>query len=329
MSPDCHESCTDTTCANGVCPNDGGLHVEAPPAVPLAQALELREREATFGVCATGRYRAPYFTWGQGPPLVFIHGLADCARSFVLVMEPLRLDFTCIGYELPDGGADGARLGAYRHRHLVADLLALLDHLGLKRSYLFGSSFGSTIALAALHAAPERLPRAILQGGFARRPLVLWEKVHCRFARYWPGPMRTLPLRRRLNYSLDEGPFQRVPREHRMFLSQNSGQVSKAAAARRGLMIDSLDIRPLLPAIRQPVLMICGDNDPIVPRVCEGPLLEGLPNVERVEFPDCGHYPQYTHAPLVAEMVRRFLTPPPEAGNLKLEISNPKAVASM
>ena len=43
---------------------------------------------------------------------------------------------------------------------------------------------------------------------------------------------------------------------------------------------------------------------------CEGPLMEGLPNVERIEFPKCGHYPQYTHAPVLAEVVRRFLTPP-------------------
>ena len=93
-------------------------------------------------------------------------------------------------------------------------------------------------------------------------------------------------------------------------VKDNTGAVSKAATARRGLMVPRLDLRPILPKIRQPVLMVCGDEDPIVPRACEGPLLEGLPLVERVEVPGCGHYPQYTHAPLVAELVRRFFTAP-------------------
>jgi pimeloyl-ACP methyl ester carboxylesterase len=310
MSTDCHETCAEAACANGVCQDDGMLRIEAPPGVPLARALELWQAEARFGVCDTGRYKASYFVWGQGPPLVFIHGLADRAKSFVLLMEPLRRHFTCVGYELPDGDDDGARLGAYRHKHLVADLFALLDYLSLSRSYLFGSSFGSTIVLAALAEAPERLPRAVLQGGFAWRALARWEHFLCSFARYWRGPMRTFPLRGRLDYPADVRSFAAVPPEHWTFLKQNTGAVSKAATARRGLMVPRLDLRPLLPKIKQPVLLVCGDADFIVPRACDVPLLEGLPNVERIEFPECGHYPQYTHAPVLAEVMRRFLTPP-------------------
>ena len=75
-------------------------------------------------------------------------------------------------------------------------------------------------------------------------------------------------------------------------------------------MIRNVDLRPQLPAIRQPVLMLCGEWDRIVTTECEKPLLEGLPNVARVELPGCGHYPHYTHAPLVAEIVRQFFEAP-------------------
>src|SRR5262249_53164507 len=152
-------------------------------------------------------------------------------------------------------------------------------------------------------------PRAVVQGGFAYRPLARWEAVLCRFGRYWPGPMSTLPLRAKLNYAHERRPFEGCP-GHWEFLQANSGAQPKAAVARRGRMILDIALRPVLPAIRQPVLMICGDSDPIVPPACEGPLLAGLPHVGRVEFPGCGHYPQYTHAPLVAELTRRFLTAP-------------------
>jgi pimeloyl-ACP methyl ester carboxylesterase len=59
----------------------------------------------------------------------------------------------------------------YTHEGLVNDAFALLDHLQAKQSYVFGSSFGSTIALGAMRNEPTRIPRAVLSGGFAQRPL--------------------------------------------------------------------------------------------------------------------------------------------------------------
>ena len=124
-----------------------------------------------------------------------------------------------------------------------------------------------------------------------------------------PLVMGTLPLRELLHNPVDVQAFHDCP-DHLQFHRDNFDAIPKAAVARRGLMVLDVDLRKKLPAIRQPVLMICGECDPIVPAACEGPLLEGLPHVARVGLPDCGHYPQYTHAPLVAEVVRQFLAAP-------------------
>src|SRR5262249_13779581 len=45
--------------------------------IPLSEALERYRREAVHGVCDTGRYRCPYYTWGEGPTLLLVPGLAD------------------------------------------------------------------------------------------------------------------------------------------------------------------------------------------------------------------------------------------------------------
>jgi 3-oxoadipate enol-lactonase len=302
--------------ANDACPAatnghaaDEFVQIETPPALPLKIALELWDREAHRGVVDTGRYRMPYFVWGNGPPIVFMHGLADSSHGFIPVIAELRREFTCVAYDLPAGGFDGARIGAYRHEHFVADLISLLDHLDMPRATPFGSSFASTIVLAALHRHPERLPRGILQGGFAHRPLELWERILCGFARYWSGPLGSLPMRERLDSPSDMRVFVNLPEAYR-FHRLNSDVLPMAAVARRALMILDVDLRPILPAIRQPVLMICGDSDQIVTAECEEPLLAGLPKAARVELPACGHYPQYTHAPLVAEVIRQFLGAP-------------------
>ena len=285
----------------------------SPPRVCLEKALRSFAEEAIHGACATGRYRCPYFTWGTGPPLLFIHGLGDLGCSYVPVISVLAKDFQCIGYEQPTGRGDAARLGRYTHADLVADLFALLDHLGLRQSYVFGSSFGSTLALAAMRAEPERIPRAILEGGFAHRVLAPAERLLARLARFLPGSVRLFPFRRLIGkHAL--GPLAMTRPEYFEFFLRNTGIPPTTALGQRALLLNGLDLRALLPEIRQPVLLICGDCDPVVRGDCEEVLLQGLPHCARVELPDCGHMPHYTHPELVAELVRRFLTPPATCG---------------
>lgn len=277
----------------------------------LAGALARFEREAVRGTCDTGRYRCPYYVWGEGPPLAFIPGLSDDGLSFVLPVTLLSAHFRCVAYNLPTGQGDGARLDRYRHRDLVADLFALLDHVGARRSYVLGSSFGSTIALAALHAAPDRLPRGILQGGFARRPLAWAEVALASFARYWPGTLSRLPGRRRLLGLAHQAAFARKPPEVWEFFLQRWGSTPLAAAGRRALLLHRTDLRPLLPEIHQPILLVCGDGDPLVGPACERDLLAGLPDATRAEITGCGHVPMFTHPEVLAELTQRFLTPLP------------------
>ena len=81
-----------------------------------------------------------------------------------------------------------------------------------------------------------------------------------------------------------------------------------SAVARRALVLHQLDLRRLLPSIRQPILMICGEFDHLVDKTCEQVLLAGLPQVERVELAGCGHMPQFSHPAAMAEATREFLS---------------------
>ena len=255
----------------------------------------------------TARYRMRYAVRGDGPPLVFIHGMADVGRSFEPVIRLLADRFTCVHYDLPTGCGDGAALGQYTLPHYAADLVALLNHLRFRQATLLGSSFGSLIALTALVTTPERFTHGILQGGFARRPFRPWEFRLAQVARFWPGWMGDWPglhdpIMARVQRDVAGGVS---PEVWRFFLS-NHGRTPCRAAALRSLSIVRTDLRPLLPSIRTPVLMIGGDCDPLVPRWCEREVEAGLPDVRRVEIPGCGHYPQYTHPTAMADAIGRF-----------------------
>jgi pimeloyl-ACP methyl ester carboxylesterase len=275
----------------------------------LAGALERFKCEASRGVCDTGRYRCSYYTWGEGPPLLFIHGLSDNALSFVPLAALLSSQFRCIAYDLPSGKGDGARLKHYRHVNLAADARALLHHLEIRQSYVYGASFGSLIALLLARDVPEQIPRLILQGGFARRPLAPAERWLARLSRFCWLPMSRLPLRRQILSKLNQPLFPAGAPEVWDFFLTNTGSSPIAAVAHRALLIDRCDLRESLGQIRQPVLLVCGDVDPVVNNECEEVLLQGLPRVARAELSQGGHFAHLTHTAAVAEVVRRFLTP--------------------
>jgi pimeloyl-ACP methyl ester carboxylesterase len=234
----------------------------------------------------------------------------DDAESFVLLAAGLAQEFRCIAYDLPNGKDDAASLTRYTHKDLVDDAFALLDHLSIAQGYLFGSSFGSTIALAAMHSQPKRIARAVLQGGFARRPLAVAEVLLARLGRYLPGHVGALPFRTPILRYVHGRPFACQPPEVWKYFVARSNAAPITAAAHRALLIHQVDLRPILAEIRQPVLLLCGDGDPLVGRACEEMLVNGLASADRIEIADCGHNPLFTHPELVAEIVRGFLTPP-------------------
>ena len=300
----------------------------APGPILPAEVVARFEREAIRGVCDTGRYLMPYFTWGQGPPLVFVHGAADTAMSFRPVIARLSAHFRCIAYTLPQGHDDGARLWGYHHADLVEDLWALFAHLGLERAYVLGSSFGSTVALAAMRQHPERIPRAILQGGTAYRPLRFLERVLTFGLRFFPGKMAKLRRRERLLARIHRPCFEGLPEEvYRAFVDW-TGEARLAALGHQARWLHGIDLRADLPAIRQPVLLLHGERDSVMPRRHADALLAGLGSAGLVVLEGAGHVPQYTHPEMLAGVIRQFLTPPgaaPAVPDCAATCTNPQA----
>jgi pimeloyl-[acyl-carrier protein] methyl ester esterase len=200
-------------------------------------------------------------------------------------------------------------LTAYHHRDLRHDLFTLLDHLQIDRCYLLGFSFGSTIALSALADQPRRFPRAVLLGGFARRPLAWTEVMLAHWLRYCPGRIANLPLADHVIRSHNAELFTARPAEELDHFCAAELRPLLRTFAARALLMHHTDMRPQLVRIHQPILLVNGDRDSLVGKACRDELAAGLPDTAHAEIEDCGHYPQLTHPELFAEIVRQFLTP--------------------
>jgi pimeloyl-ACP methyl ester carboxylesterase len=281
--------------------------------VILSDAVARFEREAARATLATPRYRMGYYVWGAGPPLVFVQGAGDTSHSFLPVISLLSSRFRCIAFDLPGLKGDGANLWRTTHDNLVDSLFALLDHLNLPRAYVLGSSFGTTVVLRALRRHPERIPRAILQGGFAHRPLRRIEWWLSWLARILPGRTARMPKREKVLGALHLKTFEGRGEEWWRAYLDWTGVVPISTLCHQAQMIHRLDLRADLPHIRQPVLILVGEKDLTIPTPHAEMLLHGLPNGGLVMMEGVGHVPQFSHPEMMAEIVRQFLTPPDEA----------------
>jgi pimeloyl-ACP methyl ester carboxylesterase len=85
-----------------------------------------------------------YETLGKGAPVILIHGGFGDRRMWDAQMEPLSQAFRVIRYDHRGFGKSSAPDKPYSP---VADLVALMEHLEIKRANLVGNSMGGTLAL--------------------------------------------------------------------------------------------------------------------------------------------------------------------------------------
>jgi pimeloyl-ACP methyl ester carboxylesterase len=98
-----------------------------------------------------------YEVAGQGPPLVLVHGFACGIRSWDPQVRALSRGHRVITYDGRGHGVSDAprEASAYSQPTSVADLRALLQHLGIARAAVGGLSMGGNIALNLALTHPE------------------------------------------------------------------------------------------------------------------------------------------------------------------------------
>jgi pimeloyl-ACP methyl ester carboxylesterase len=213
-----------------------------------------------------------YFVAGQGEPVVLIHGLhSSAAVNWMIngVLADLAKDHRVIALDLPGHGqsdkpADEKAYG----RQIVADIVALMDQLQIKKAHIVGCSLGGMIAVKFLVMHPDRAFSGTI-GGMG------WLREGSRLARIW----EQMPVR--------EG--SRTPTA----LIRTIGQFG----------VTEQDLR----AIDVPVEVVVGANDP-VERMYVAPLRPVRPDWPVIEIEEAGHMncvvkPEFRGA--IADWVRK------------------------
>ncbi|MDR3307846.1 MAG: alpha/beta hydrolase [Coriobacteriales bacterium] len=99
----------------------------------------------------------------DAPPLIMIHGLFSNLSLYYFIIAPeLAKDHHVVLYDLRGHGTSECRDEGYTLEILSADLLALMDSLGITQADIVAYSYGGTAALYTAVTHPEAVRRLVL-----------------------------------------------------------------------------------------------------------------------------------------------------------------------
>lgn len=255
----------------------------------------------------------------DGEPLVLLHGLAESSHTWDAVLPHLvGRGHRVIAVDLLGHGRTSTpQVGDYSIPGLaviVRDLLLLLELEGVT---LVGHSLGGGIALQLAYLWPELVGRVVLvsSGGLGRTVGTLLRALSIPLP---VGPLMALPLNRVTALAV-RALHRRLGSDHpktedwvRIFegLSEPGRRraflrVIRGTIGARGQRVGAIDRLHL--ADSQPLLIIWGEDDAVIP-VGHGHRAHALVPDSRLDIvPGTGHFPHLDHPERVAQTITRFI----------------------
>ena len=228
---------------------------------------------------------------GQGEPLLFLHG-ASGAQRWLPFMESLAQSHDVIVPEHPGFGASEMPEWLDNVADLAHFYRDLMDHLGLDKVHLVGTSLGGWIAAELATCSCEKLksltlvaPAGLSVPGVRRPDMFMWSPEE---------------LRRKLFHDPELAKSAPMPatEEEVMLAMKNRLTTAKLGWSTR---MHNPHLRKWLHRIQVPTLIIWGDDDQVLPMAYGAAYRDLIPASSLEIFAECGHLPhvektqEFTH----------------------------------
>lgn len=119
-----------------------------------------------------------YLEWySGGEPVLLLHGLADCGLVWASLAEFLRHRYHIIAPDLRGHGDSGKPDQGYSCDDIIADLEALMHHLGWSSAHIIAHSWSAKVAAVWARKQPERFRSLILVDPAFINKMPSWMKV--------------------------------------------------------------------------------------------------------------------------------------------------------
>ncbi len=262
---------------------------------------------ATLDQFKSSKGKINYFSWGQGPTIVFIHGLADSKEAFVFISSILSHKCRCIGLDIPKvvlGSSTKDRNLLDSYTEFIKDFIETKVKSPV---VLFGSSFGSTLSINLASQTSESVLGLILQGGFVYRPLNFIERSSAFLASLFPFNGGTFPYLEFVMKSQHYEAFKGKPSYRWERLVKSVSKAYFSTTGRLAAAINQIDLRNKALGFQKPVLLIDGEVDPLIGPQVRETLYNAFPDGEKVVIKGGGHLLPYSHPEEIAVHMAAFL----------------------
>ena len=238
----------------------------------------------------SGDVNIAYQTMGAGPVDIimvpgfvshveFMHELA----GYTAFLRRLSTFARVVTFDKRGQGLSDRISGAPSLEQRMDDVRAVMDDIGSQRAVIVGFSEGAAMSVLFAATYPERVAQLVLFGGFAVSPTFrandLEEIIAQRLKTWGTGAMmKTVVVSQATNHD-DVSQFGKLER-----LSASPGALRAIS-----LLNAQIDIRPILPTVQVPTLVLHRRTDARVPIEAGRNLATQIPNARFIEYPDGDH----------------------------------------
>ena len=249
-----------------------------------------------------GGYRVHYYEGGNGPPLVFVHGLGAESLNWVQAMLDLRGNFHVYAIDLLGHGDTQRPDIAYSIEQQSEMLRQFLATQNIKSADLVGVSMGGWVSLKLAVEHPEVVHRLVVADAAG-----LKFQTNITVKNFLPAtPEEFAAFMTMLTPRQYHAPYP-VQRD---FLNQ----VAEHAWITRRIFDSFLTYQDVLDGklqgIKAPVLIIWGKQENLIPLSVGEQMKQQLPNASLVVCTDSGHLAVYECWNKLEPEVAKFLSSP-------------------
>lgn len=236
-----------------------------------------------------------------GPPVLWIHGLGGWLRNWAANLDAATaLGYRCVALDLPGFGESDKPNVAYDLPYFRGALTACMDALDIPRATLVGNSMGGMIALAMAIRNPERVDRLVLvdaAGVHQVRRIAVAITLDMAGAVVRKGGNMRRVVRAMRRWVFEQHPPELLAELQLEFAKyaheDRTMRRHRARSYMRALWhITRTNLRPWLPTISAPTLVVHGKQDKLVPFDTASILHREIPHATLAAFEGVGHVPQ-------------------------------------
>jgi pimeloyl-ACP methyl ester carboxylesterase len=253
---------------------------------PMAAAQDYGSNESQGGFVKVNDISMYYEVYGEGPPLVLIHGSGQSIVDMAAQIDGFRDRYQIIVADSRAHGKSGMTEQQMTYRQMASDWAGLIAALTTEPARVIGWSDGGNIALELARAHSELIDRVAVMG-----------------ANLAPDESAVYPWA--VNWVLEESA--NIERQ----LADGDTSQNWAALKQQFYLLRELPDMTLeeLSTIQAPVLVMAGDRD-IIREEHTLLMYQTLPNAHLAIFPGETHFTPATDPELFNRTVDRFMGQP-------------------